>query len=524
VHTTLSDGGGAPDEVVRAAAAAGLGFLFLTEHNSVEARAYEGYRRGVLVLSGTEISTTGGHLLGLGLREPGYRFSGDPRDGFEDIRHLGGLGFAAHPTSDRTDFRFTGWDLPGDWGLEVLNGDSQWRAAGAWGLLRSAALYPLNHRYAMLRALTPIAPALSRWDDVLSRRDAPAVAGADAHGRLSLGRRLSLAFPSYEAVFGLARNHVLLPAPPSGQAATDGAAVQSALAAGRSYVGLDALAPADGFFFVARQDGVLRTMGESVSTQGPPRLSAGGRVPPGARVVLLRDGEEVAAAEGGIEHEARMPGVHRVEVRVPGWPVPWIVSNPIYVFDAPEAQARRIRAAWPDEPPAPPPAEILDSFDGPGVFEPARDPLSELAPEWRDATGGLGGTGAARLAFRLGQPTDERPHVYVALVHQDARDLSARKGMTLAVRGDGEHRLWVQVRDLNPASRDEGLEYWFASVRTSAEWRRTALPFTRFRSINPRTDGRLDLDKARAIVFLIDKGAAAPGTKGTVWLDEVGFY
>ena len=30
---------------------------------------------------------------------------------------------AAHPTSARGDFRWTGWDLAGPWGIEVLNGD-----------------------------------------------------------------------------------------------------------------------------------------------------------------------------------------------------------------------------------------------------------------------------------------------------------------------------------------------------------------------------------------------------------------
>jgi hypothetical protein len=86
------------------------------------------------------------------------------------------------------------------------------------------------------------------------------------------------------------------------------------------------------------------------------------------------------------------------------------------------------------------------------------------------------------------------------------------------------YRIWVQVRDRNPASADEGTEWWFASVRTSPEWTRVAVPFDRLRSINPRTDGRLDLDQVRALVFVIDRGAVKPDTAGTVWLDDVGVY
>jgi hypothetical protein len=44
------------------------------------------------------------------------------------------------------------------------------------------------------------------------------------------------------------------------------------------------------------------------------------------------------------------------------------------------------------------------------------------------------------------------------------------------------------------------------------------------RSLNPRSDGRLDLDKVRQVVFVIDQGADKPGTEGTVWIDEVATY
>lgn len=144
IHTTLSDGGGTPQDVIRAARTAGARFVVITDHNNLDAKPFEGYRDGVLVLVGTELSTTVGHILGIGISEPGYRFSGDGRDGLEDIRDLGGFAVAAHPENPREDFRFTGWNLPGPWGLELVNGDSEWRRAGA-RLLLTAALYGVNH-------------------------------------------------------------------------------------------------------------------------------------------------------------------------------------------------------------------------------------------------------------------------------------------------------------------------------------------------------------------------------------------
>ena len=526
VHTTLSDGGGTPAEVAAAARRAGLQFVAITDHNNLDAKPFEGYHDGVLVLVGTEVSTaSSGHVLGLGLREdPTFRFSGDPRDAVDDIRLLGGAAFAAHPSSPRPDFRWTAWDLPGPWGLELINGDSQWRAAGAFRLARTAALYALNPAYALLGSLTPPDATLAQWDRLLAARDVPGIAGADAHGRLMVSKDRGVPFPSYESVFGLSVNHVLLERPLSGRADADSRAVAFALGRGRSYAALDALAPAGGFFFVAESAGRRATMGDTVRAEPAPRLRAGGRLPARARLRLLRNGAVLAEGERALERVAPGPGVYRVEVRVPGWSVPWVLSNAIYVFPAAEATERARRAAWPAEPPAPPPAAVIEDFEGRSVFEPASAPASALDRKILDPHAGVDGRGAARLAFRLEPPTAAQPNPYCALVDWTQRDLSGRTGLVFQVRGDGVYRIWIQVRDPNPASADEGTEWWFASVRTSTEWRRVAVPFARLRSVNPRTDGRLDLDKVRAIVFVLDRGAVQPGTQGTIWLDQVGVY
>ena len=523
VHTTFSDGGGTPDEVILAARAAGLRYVVITDHNNVDAKPFEGYRDGVLVIVGSELSTTAGHILGLGIADPTYRFSGDARDGLEDIRDLGGFAFAAHPLNPRDDFRFTGWELPGPWGLELVNGDSEWRKAGARVLL-TAALYGLNHRYALLRMLNPPGATLARWDALLAERDVVGLAGADAHSRLPLTKTRSLRFPSYLSLFGLLRNHVLLKAPLTGRFEEDRAAVLEALRRGRVYVGLDGLAPADGFSFVAEGEGRRVTMGDTVPPLAGLRLKAGGRLPEGARLVLLRNGKPLTESTTGLVADVPGPGVYRVEAHVEGASVPFVLSNPIYVFDDATKAARERRAAWPSPEAPPPPEAVLDGFEGKTAFTPGVDSLSSVRKDLLDPRGGTDGRGAARLEFRIGEPTLDHPHVFAALVDWTHRDLRGRSGLVFSIRADGVYRIWMQVRDENPASSDEGTEWWFASVRTSTEWQRVVLPFARLRSINPRTDGRLDLDKVRALVFVLDRGAVKPGTRGTIWLDDLGVY
>src|SRR5204863_8009053 len=85
VHTTLSDGAATPDEVIAAAREAGLQFVVITDHNNLDAKKWEGYHDGLLVIVGTEVSTTAGHLLGLGIADPVFRFSGDTYDALDDV-------------------------------------------------------------------------------------------------------------------------------------------------------------------------------------------------------------------------------------------------------------------------------------------------------------------------------------------------------------------------------------------------------------------------------------------------------
>ena len=524
VHTTFSDGGGSAAEAIAAAREAGVAVLGITDHNNVDARPFEGYHDGVLVLVGSELSTPGGHVLGVGFdRDPAFRFAGDALDALDDVRHLGGAAFAAHPFSPRADLRFRDLQLPGPWGLELLNGDADARRAGP-RLLLTAASYRLNASYALLSGMPPIDEALARWDTLLAERDVPGLAGADAHSRLAVTRSVALRFPSYQALFRQARNHLLLREPLSGDAAVDRAAVLDALRAGRFYLGVDALAPADGFSFTVEDASGRRvTMGDHVVPAGPLVARAGGRVPPGARIVLKRDGAAVGESVGSLERTVSGPGVYRVEAWLPGWPVPWVVTNPIYVFDAATLEARRSRAEWPALSSTPAETAPLH-FTAQPAFTAEHDPVSKMDGPVATAGEGPGGGAAFRLPFDLAVPNVSQPFTWCALVNRETRDLSGWKGLRLRLRADGEYRLWVQLRDPNPASADEGLEWWMASARTASEWTDVELPFERFRTLNPKSDGRLDLDQVRALVFVLDHATVKPGTRGVIWLADVSAY
>jgi len=62
VHSNYSDGNGNIKEIARAAKAAGLAYVIITDHNSLEGLPEEGFIDDVLVLVGSEINNTKHHI------------------------------------------------------------------------------------------------------------------------------------------------------------------------------------------------------------------------------------------------------------------------------------------------------------------------------------------------------------------------------------------------------------------------------------------------------------------------------
>ena len=319
------------------------------------------------------------------------------------------------------------------------------------------------------------------------------------------------------------RNHVLLDAPLPEDAERAAAAIHEALARGRSYMALDAIAPAGGFFFRAVRGRETWQMGDTVAPAPDLVLRAGGRLPRGARVELYRNGERVAAGRGGVEAPARRPGAYRVEVRAAGWDAPWILSNPIYVYDAVDAVVRARRAAWPPAaPPTPATARTLGAFAAGSALAAESLPGTWVDPDVRVAAERAHGEPAARLRFRLTQPRPHPSAVWGALVDRSHRDLSGDAGLVIDVRADGVYRVWIglwEERDEDPGGEPD---WWQTSIRTSTAWRRHAIPFERLHPAGTNVDRVLDRSRVVGLLLYIDP--RTDDAKGGVRFERLGVY
>jgi predicted metal-dependent phosphoesterase TrpH len=101
-HTTASDGMVSPEELVAAAAAAGIAVLCVTDHDTMAStdRAVEaGARLGVEVVAGEEVTTAAPaavHVVGLFLERP-VRMGMSVEDTVDAIHDQGGLAVLPHP-------------------------------------------------------------------------------------------------------------------------------------------------------------------------------------------------------------------------------------------------------------------------------------------------------------------------------------------------------------------------------------------------------------------------------------------
>jgi hypothetical protein len=334
LHSLYSDGTGTVPEIARAARRAKADVVLLTDHDTLEAkrRGEEGWHEGVLLLVGSEVSPPRrNHYLAFGLDREIEHDGLDAAGICRAVSDAGGFGFAAHPFSQGSRrFRRAGAGMPfEDLDCDALHGLELWSFVTDTGEAVESIPQLLRFLAAPARTLDhPPERNLRAWDELGARRRVVAIGGLDAHqfGK-RIGRFVPLRLMGYGRSFRFIRTHVLCEERPTGELDHDRALVYGALGAGRCYIAVDAIAPARGFAFEAGD----AAMGDEVRA-GRRALSV--RTPLPARLRLLRDGREIAAAAGdSLAAEVEEPGVYRVEARrhAKGRERTWILSNPIYL-------------------------------------------------------------------------------------------------------------------------------------------------------------------------------------------------
>jgi hypothetical protein len=496
VHSTRSDGHGDRAAIAADAARAGVKFVIITDHgDGTRPPDPPAYINGVLVLDGVEISTDDGHYVAIDMPRAPYPLGGSGESVIEDVRRLGGFGLAAHPDSPKPALRWTSTAVPD--GVEWLNLDSEWRDEGRLRLLRTGAAYFIRPAPALTMILSRPATLDARWPALLASRPAIALAAADAHG--GVGRRNedasrnlagSIGIPSYEASFRAFSNRVILPAPLSGDAATDAKAIYRAIRGGSVFSSIDAQA-APALLDFSVEAGYFRGgMGTVIGEDADATLTARALVPEGSEISIVRNGRTMTSSRSGdVRHVVTGgKGAYRVEIVAPGAhgtpPVPWLISNAIYFGNAPAPHV--------DAPLVPAATRIA-----PFPWRIEKDAASSATLRTADFD--------ATLEYTLAE--GERHGQFVAM----ASDLNRQPFETidLSLVGDRPMRVSVQLRTAD--GRRWGRSYYVDPAGTTLH-----IPVTGLRPISGADQGSFTAADATSLLLVVDLTNAAPGRRGSL--------
>jgi len=558
VHSRRSDGSGTVAEIAAAAAAVGLDFVVLTDHNPIgeRGRPEPGWYGDVLVVVGEELSTAEGHLVALGLPPHRYRLAPRAFQAVQDVEELGGWVIAAHPSHEEVPWT-GGWGLPE--GLEAVSLTDRWSSLSLPRKAAVVGLWPFADDYAAVRLLARPAATLEAFDRLTALspeargsdtapRPRVMVGAADAHGNVG-----PTPWPGYENTFRAVQTAVWASRPPHpGRSAGESERLLlEALRGGRAAAVVTAVGTAPDFTFTARRSagGATRWVlpGEMApSERGPWRLRVDMGSPGPYELVLRRDGREVAATVGEpLETRVERPGTYRAEVyraRAPSGAgrrgsTPWIVSNAIYVWPGPARSAARVHPV----PPLPAPPVERTLMPEPRWLEESSDHVAATLTrrpgviEWE-----------ARLP---GRPS---PDAYAALAwrtrRQESEDWSDGHGVVLRLAAGSPVRLLVEIRARGADGRLRG---WRTTAKAVPGGRTTPLPFSGWElgweqgggevGEEGRTDGPgspwevipgapprgFDADARRQVegLFLVVTAGMLPGgSQARVRVEEAGLY
>ena len=511
VHSTRSDGAGDRSTIARAAARAGLKFVIVTDHgDATRTPDPPTYVEGVLCLDAVEISTNGGHLIGLDMPAAPYPLGGEAAAVVEDVTRLGGMPVVAHPDSPKGELAWKDW-ASAIGGLEWLNLDSGWRDETRTRLARVAVDSSFRPGPALASLLNRQSTALARWDQVAATRAVVGLAGHDAHGGLNRGaeegsawnvpRFLSPGLASYDSSFATFALRAVLDESLTGDPTLDARRLLDAVRAGRVFTAIDAIAgPAWVDYHVTRGD-VRRNMGETLTFEDETTLVFRSTLPSEARAVLLRDGVETAeSATGELRFRAAGPGAYRVEVRLPLWEVPWIVTNPIYLResgDTPMGMTPLVTSAG---------LEALALVDMGSV---ERDPASTATVTT------VAGVRWLEFALRSG----DRASQYAALAVPLPKGLPRFDRIVFSGRSAAPMRVSVQIR-----VEQAGGARWIRSVYLTPEPRQIVVPIDQLLPADAQAaqvPQPPPFPAASSVLFVVDLTNAAPGSRGRFGISDL---
>jgi hypothetical protein len=302
VHTTYSQNStGSFEEVARAAQKANADFVIVTDHNTLGGlhENKEGFYDKVLVLVGSELTSSGGHIAAMDIDKEAD-MSQDTKALVKEVQAAGAISFICHPDLDRQPW--LDWSLVSSMtGMEIYNLPTAAYENGTLKLGLKTLFFPPHPFFRSF--LKRPDDVLARWDEILRERRFVGIAGVDAHEKY---RIFGAPLDSYTSMFKVAQTHVWAHE-------LSKKSVYEAIRSGHVYIGFDLVKPVRNFLFMAEAPDEQAIMGDMIKYRDNLKLRI--FLPEEAEIHILKDGELWRAAKGStLDAVPDGPGVYRVEI------------------------------------------------------------------------------------------------------------------------------------------------------------------------------------------------------------------
>lgn len=346
VSTTRSLGSGEDKEIINDAKMADLDFVIITDYNLMDVEdSLESYYGNLLVLRGAKYSYLDSRVLY-------YRVDGIPHaKTLGDLQvHLTDLLTQSSEARNETHIVLAhpflkGYSWTGEWpvgldGIEIINFkrvQQQHFIESKWSSFWSILIYPFNPELAFVRLFSEPLNELQFWNELNKKNKVVGHLGLEATSKAIPFTGSVIKFPSYETLFRLGSEHVLLRSELTGNMMSDKIKVLRALRKGEFYFSIDVLGNPKGFNVLLEDKDQLYLMGSTVKFKNKLRFRV--EVPVlnnPTEVIVYRDGSEIQTISGSSSDiKVEKPGLYRFVVRLKialpfpdhaRW-IPWIYSN-----------------------------------------------------------------------------------------------------------------------------------------------------------------------------------------------------
>ena len=366
VHSYLShDSKGTLDDIIPAAKTDGIDFIFLTDHPhgrlDTLPKGYHGYYNGVLIEPGTE--NDGFDTWPLRPSVIDWKLNKDTVA--KNIVSKGGIIFYAHTEEPHN------WSNPDFQGMEIYNFHTDTKDQSPIPIILNVIINGSKYRHWVMREFfDEQTPILARWDSLNRIRKIVGFSAVDAHENQNFRARylkdgrvqwigpnakpvdtMEVKFwnkwlfekpdksgwifkwlvDTYQASFNYITNYVIADTLSTPSLAEN-------MKKGHLFTAFKSLADAKGFLYytVNKNDSVNAILGDSVKIDQVKTLNAISPFPGQFR--LIHDGKTINISSDENYRftwsEPLEKGAYRIEIhlKLQGKLIPWLYSNPIYIY------------------------------------------------------------------------------------------------------------------------------------------------------------------------------------------------